>query len=55
MEYECKNCDWSGTWDEMIHETLCPSCRSATQPVDTEAHPRVAPVVRLCPPDAPGE
>lgn len=36
MEYECEKCDWTGTWDEMIHETLCPVCRSATRPEECE-------------------
>jgi len=32
MEYKCQKCEWSGHWDEMIHETLCPLCRNSTKP-----------------------
>jgi hypothetical protein len=32
MHYECDNCHWSGTWDALILETLCPLCRSSVSP-----------------------
>lgn len=28
MKYDCLNCDWSGSWDELVLETMCPKCRS---------------------------
>lgn len=38
MKYKCEHCDWEGTWDEMILETLCPLCRSSVKPVaDSES------------------
>lgn len=41
MDYKCSNCDWSGPWDELIHETMCPECRSFTAPaMSYEAHIR---------------
>jgi len=27
MAYKCLNCDWTGQWYELIHETMCPKCR----------------------------
>ena len=32
MKYSCDHCNWTGTWDEMILETLCPLCRGSVQP-----------------------
>ena len=32
MEYECDHCHWSGTWDVLILETLCPLCRGSVTP-----------------------
>jgi len=33
MHYQCVNCDWKGPWDELIHETMCPRCRSGARPL----------------------
>jgi hypothetical protein len=32
MQYECDKCHWSGTWDALVLETLCPLCRSSVSP-----------------------
>ncbi|WP_207263634.1 hypothetical protein [Desulfovibrio sp. Huiquan2017] len=32
MHYQCDNCQWSGTWDALVLETLCPLCRSGVSP-----------------------
>ncbi|EGB15437.1 hypothetical protein DND132_2233 [Pseudodesulfovibrio mercurii] len=36
MHYQCDKCRWSGTWDALILETLCPVCRSGVSPRDPE-------------------
>ncbi|GAB7023841.1 hypothetical protein [Salidesulfovibrio brasiliensis] len=33
MKYRCINCDWTGQWDSLIHETMCPVCRSTALPL----------------------
>lgn len=38
MEYHCVNCDWSGTWDELILETMCPKCRGSVVFKDEPQH-----------------
>ncbi|OIQ49861.1 hypothetical protein BerOc1_01789 [Pseudodesulfovibrio hydrargyri] len=39
MHYECDNCRWSGTWDALILETLCPLCRSSVSPRQEQDSP----------------
>jgi Zn finger protein HypA/HybF involved in hydrogenase expression len=39
MEYKCSHCEWSGTWDELILETLCPKCRSSAVPIRNNDDP----------------
>jgi Zn finger protein HypA/HybF involved in hydrogenase expression len=33
MDYRCLNCEWVGTQDDLIHDTLCPRCQSRAIPV----------------------
>ncbi|WP_319582773.1 hypothetical protein [uncultured Pseudodesulfovibrio sp.] len=39
MFYECDKCQWTGTWDALILETLCPLCRSSVTPKRDEKGP----------------
>lgn len=45
MEYICEKCHWIGTWDDLILETMCPICRSTTQPL-TDEHEKMLMRVR---------
>ena len=39
MDYKCLNCEWSGPWDELILETMCPMCRSSAIPLSENEDP----------------
>lgn len=47
MHYQCDNCQWSGTWDDLVLETLCPICRSSVSPRgeedDSTSRPGIVP------------
>lgn len=53
MYYRCTRCDWSGPWDEMIHETMCPKCRAKTLPLHEDENAPQQVVHTVCTPPSP--
>ncbi len=48
MVHKCINCGWSGRWEELIHETMCPRCKSYTVPCVERIDPELAGLDNAC-------